>query len=93
MATWRRVILFARLPSISSTLYTTAKHTSIPELSAVEHKENLVIMAEDKEELNIKQPEPTEQSEEATPDPSAPPEKKGSTIGITPCLPSSAIPS
>lgn len=40
-------------------------------------------MAEEKEELNIKQPEQTDQNEEATPDPSAPPEKKGSTIGIT----------
>lgn len=44
-------------------------------------------MAEDKEELNIRQPEQTDQNEEATPDPSAPPEKKGSTIGITPCHP------
>lgn len=44
-------------------------------------------MAEENEELNIKQPEPTDQNEEATPDPSAPPEKKGSSIGIIPCLP------
>lgn len=44
-------------------------------------------MAEDKEELNIVQPEQTDQNEEATPDPSAPPEKKGSTIGIAPCPP------
>lgn len=43
-------------------------------------------MAEDKEELNIKEPEQTDQNEEATPDPSAPPEKKGNTIGINPCL-------
>ncbi|KAF6220087.1 hypothetical protein HO133_003218 [Letharia lupina] len=35
-------------------------------------------MAEDNEELNIRQPEQTDQNEEATPDPSAPPEKKGS---------------
>lgn len=35
-------------------------------------------MAEEQEQLNIKQPEPTDQSEEATPNPSAPPEKKGS---------------
>lgn len=37
-------------------------------------------MAEDKEELNIRQPEQTDQTEEATPDPSAPPEKKGSML-------------
>ena len=43
-------------------------------------------MAEESEQLNIKQPEPTDQGEEATPAPSAPPEKKGSSIDITPCL-------
>ncbi|CAD6582306.1 MAG: hypothetical protein ASARMPRED_000928 [Alectoria sarmentosa] len=46
-------------------------------------------MAEEKEELNIKEPEQTDQNEPATPDPSAPPEKKGSTLGTPPLLPSS----
>lgn len=41
-------------------------------------------MAEEKEELNIQQPEAPDQSDQATPDPSAPPtEKKGTTIGTT----------
>lgn len=50
----------------------------------LERKNHSVTMAEDNEELNIRQPEQTDQNEEATPDPSAPPEKKGSTIGIIP---------
>lgn len=44
-------------------------------------------MADAKEELNIKQPEQTDQNEApATADPSFPPEKKGITLGIPPCL-------
>ena len=41
-------------------------------------------MAEENEQLNIKQPELTDQGEDATPDPSAPPEKKGSPIDTIP---------
>ena len=66
--------------SIALTLFRLRQHTLAQKQifsNITNSSTNQRTMAEEKEELNIRAPEQTDQSEAATPDPSAPPEKKG----------------